>query len=362
MTASDVDLVKEAAAGLEGAAERLLDRIAETVRKSCRLVTSNAEEAEEAFTWVIAALQADGFARLRAYDGRSRLETFVALVTRDLLARRLLDLLQADTSRGWRTFEAFFQCDIRRIVARRLPGTAREEDRRDACQDIWLSLIEDDYRRLKSYTGAGSFSGFVLHTVDRLACDFARGIDGRRRLPAAIQRLPPLAQEVFRQVHWQRCDRRPEVLAQAVARQLSAPPDAAEVTAALEAVTRALPPGYDAQGPVRLVSLPEVDEPSLEALGSDYDSPDEIAMRQQTERLLAVAAAVIRQAEARLNDTERLYLNLILSGDRPLPAREVARMMGLPVETVHKLRPRLIEKLKKILEDHPEIQALRTAL
>ncbi|MDO8607734.1 MAG: sigma-70 family RNA polymerase sigma factor [Phaeospirillum sp.] len=133
------------------------------------------------------ALRADGFRRLRAYNGSSRIETFVALVTRDVLAERLLRLFQAHSATdGWTAFERFFAADINRIINRRLPGADRADLRQDAYQDICVALIADDYRRLKAYRGIGSFTGFVLHMVDRLLIDFIRSTMplGRQRAEA----------------------------------------------------------------------------------------------------------------------------------------------------------------------------------
>ena len=50
-------------------------------------------ETEEAFRDVMAALRADGFARLKGYDGRARVRVYVALVVRDLLSERVVQLL-----------------------------------------------------------------------------------------------------------------------------------------------------------------------------------------------------------------------------------------------------------------------------
>ena len=168
---------------------RFVHRVADAVWTSCRLLTGDDAGARDAFTEVMGALRADGFRRLRAYNGSSRIETFVALVTRDVLAERLLRLFQAHSaSDGWAAFERFFAADINRIINRRLPGADRADLRQDAYQDICVALIADDYRRLKAYRGIGSFTGFVLHMVDRLLIDFIRSTMplGRQRVEAQV--------------------------------------------------------------------------------------------------------------------------------------------------------------------------------
>ncbi len=173
--AQDNALVRDVLAAKPEAWNRLVHRVADTVWTACLLLTGDDKNARSAFTEVMCALRADGFRRLRHYNGSSRIETFIALVARDVLADRLLRLFQAHSaSDGWSAFEQFFGTDINRIINRRLPGADRADIRQDAYQDICVALIADDYRRLKAYRGIGSFTGFVLHMVDRLLIDFIR--------------------------------------------------------------------------------------------------------------------------------------------------------------------------------------------
>ena len=185
--AQDHVLVRDVLDAKPQAWERLVRRIADTVWTACRLLCGDDADSRAAFSDVMEALRADGFRRLRTYNGSSRIETFVALVTRDVLAERLLRLFQAHSaSDGWTAFERFFAADINRIINRRLPGADRADLRQDAYQDICVALIADDYRRLKAYRGIGSFTGFVLHMVDRLLIDFIRSTMplGRQRAEA----------------------------------------------------------------------------------------------------------------------------------------------------------------------------------
>ena len=77
-------------------AARFIKEISGTVWSACRLLTASQPDARHAFAEVMKALSADRFARLAAYSGRSTLDTFVALTVRDLLAERMLRLLQSD--------------------------------------------------------------------------------------------------------------------------------------------------------------------------------------------------------------------------------------------------------------------------
>lgn len=182
MRPADRALVRDLLEAKPQAWDRFVGRVADSVWTACRLLTTGDAEARDAFNEVMEEIAASGFRRLKPYDGSSRIDTFVALLAREILAERLMRRLQPD-SRGdiWGAFERFFRPDIQRIIARRLPGLHHEETRRDAYQDVCLGLIADDYRRLKSYRGVGSFTGYVLHTVDRLLIDSLRRTSPRRR-------------------------------------------------------------------------------------------------------------------------------------------------------------------------------------
>jgi len=365
-TASDQALVRAVLGGDQKAAEQFLRAVAETVWAACRLLTGTEAGARDAFMTVNAALQESGFQRLRSYDGRSLINTFVALIARDVLAQRLLRLLHEDSSRGWSAFERFFDVDIRRLILRRLPGPSREDARADGYQEVCVALIDNDFRRLKAYSGEGSFSGFVLHMVDRLIIDFIRSFSSRRRAPAAIMRLPALEQEIFKLVYWEGVAPQLEALGPPLVRRLAAQLPPEEIAAALDRVRRMTPPGYGAPSAAstRTVSLSEmpevVDKPSAD--GQRAQTPEDIVLEQERENLLGSAAKALREVAEALPATERLYLQIALGGPEPLPAREVARLMQRPVEEIHRLRPRVIKLLKDALEHRGEVKTWRASV
>lgn len=191
----DLDLVRDVLAHRGNAWERLTRRLADTVWTACLILEGTEASARDAFALVMDGLRADGFRRLRDYDGSSRIETFAILLTREILIERLLSRLGHGREIAWAAMEHFFAADIRRIIARRMPGDDNEEARRDAYQEICLHLVEDDFRRLKAYQGSGSFGGFILHMVDRMAVDIVRRAIGRgngeaRPRPVALDGAP----------------------------------------------------------------------------------------------------------------------------------------------------------------------------
>lgn len=347
----DLRLVSAALKGLAGADERLIRSIADTVWTASKLATATPADAEAAFRETIGILQADSFSRLAGYDGRCPLATFVAFIARDVLALRAVRLLALYADRGWRAIEAFFAADIRRQIDRRLPGPQRQQAREDAYQAICLGLVEDNYRRLRTYDGHGSFSGFVLHMTDRLVIDYLRTILTRRRMPASIIRLPDLEQRVFRLVYWHNVTPQPDILAADIARHTGQahPPDS--VAQAWDKVRQALPAHFTAERGHDL-SLDDLEEQGGQ-LADDRNTPEEHMLAVEAEWQLGSLVAALKTAQAELSALEQLYLRHILAG---YPAREIASLMGCPVAEVYKLAQQVKRQLKNQLKDAPALK------
>src|SRR5258708_30836084 len=222
----DKALLAAALRGAAGAAEDLSRSLADLVWAACGRVTRGEAEAQAAFREVRAGLAANGFSRLKDYDGRARVRVYVALVVRDLLLERALKMLALDAGSGWPAFEAFFGQDMRRMIERVLPGASNAQNREDAYQAVCEALLKNDLQRLRAYSGRGSPSGFVLHTIENLIIDFVRTIIPRRRLPAAIQRLSGLDQSVYRLIYLERLHADPAILLNPLSRPREAPPAA----------------------------------------------------------------------------------------------------------------------------------------
>lgn len=353
-----------ALAGEGDAGAEFVRHISGIVWTSCTLLAGEGPEARAAFEGVVAALCEGGFARLRGYKGRGRVETYVAVVTRDLLANRVLRLLFDDRRRGWAAFERFFGEDLRRQVRRRLNGAAYEDMRADAYQELCAALVEDDYRRLRQYTGQGSFTGFVLRTADRLLIDFVRSIAPRRRLPAAVARLGPLEQDVFRLLAWRRIPAEADSVAAALASAANPKPplnDIVEAIAAVRPHVQEARDGNAARGAA--ISLSALEGDAADALiGGGEASPEDALIGRAGDDALALAAAALRRAGAALSDGERIYLEVVLGGGDSLPAREIARLMKRPVEEVYKLKQRVHKCLRAAISDDPAVKNWRASV
>lgn len=359
---SDRTLLDAALRGAPRAAAGLTRLAADVVWTACLAVTRGQAETEATFRDVMAALRADRFVRLKGYDGRSRLRVYIILVVRELLVDRVVRLLALDADRGWRAFEAFFADDIRRIILRMLPGDDHRQNREDAFQAVCEALVKNDRQRLRAYSGRGSLSGFILHVVENLVVDHVRTIVPRRRLPAAIQRLAELDQAVFRLLYWERLPAEPSALCPRLAAG-APPPTAAAVAEAIARVRAALPAGYcaEAHGPGRSLDISAADAVALAGGAEDFavPTPEEALVGRQAADLLEAAVAALQEALPRLAPTERLYLELALGGQ---PAREIAPLLGLPVEAVHKLAQRVKKRLREEIGDDAAVKTWRLSV
>jgi RNA polymerase primary sigma factor len=278
----------------------------------CRELTRTESEAKEALATVLGDVGARSFERLRAFDGRARLATFLVLACREILCERLLRLLKEDLSAAWGGFEAMFRADILRLIKRRLPGVDRDDLRQEAYQEISLALIADDGRRLRAYRGGGAFGGFVLHMTDRLLIDYIRTFSKRRRARSASPESPGA----------EAAPRRP-----------------------------------------RLVSLEELPGAAdqLPDNSGGLNSPEEALIEAENERLAADAGQVLRDLARSLPAEEELYLEIVLSAALPRPAREIARLMGRPVQEVYRVREQVKRKLHEAVRAHPAVRKWRMA-
>jgi RNA polymerase primary sigma factor len=341
----DQKMLQAALRGDAEAAAALTRSAADLVWSACLRVTRAHAETEEAFRDVITGLRAEGFARLKGYDGRACVRVYMALVVRDLLSERVVKLLALDAERGWRAFEAFFSDDMRRMCLRMLPGNDHQQDREDAYQSVCEALLKNDLQRLRAYSGRGSPSGFILHIIENLVIDYVRTVLPRRRLPAAIARLCELDQSIFRLLYWQRIAPDPAILLDHLA-PAEARPTATAVAEAIVRVRAALPSGYYAQTPGQTIDISAADEYVLAGGAEDFavPTPEEQLVEGQAASLLDQAVAALQQALPQLEAAERLYLQLALDG---LPAREIAPLLGLPVENIHKLAQRVKKRLRE---------------
>jgi RNA polymerase primary sigma factor len=329
-------------------------------------LAGDGNEGEAAFLDVIAALKADGCARLKGFDGGARLSTYIVLVARDILAERLARRLSEAPRNAWRQFQRFFERDIRRKVEQRLGNRSSATAREDAYQEICLKLIENDFRSIRAYDGRGSFVGYVLTTVDHALIDLLRRVTPRRRIPSAVARLASLDQEVYAAIAWEGHPVDPERLVLVLAGRLDRDPDATGVTAALAriATVARLEPASHSR-PARIVSLDAVTHGAGRlALADTTPTPEDLLLLAEEERSRANLVDAVKAAAAVLPAEERLYLETVFAATDPMPPRQIAKIMGCAVEDVYRLRQRVQRWIKEIAmrsEKNPDRSVYGTA-
>jgi RNA polymerase primary sigma factor len=347
---SDRALVAEVIAGERGAASDFIERVSETLWSVVTKLEGEGPDGEAAFLHVVAALKADGYARLRGFDGRTRLTTYLSLVARDILADRLAKRFDGAPHDAWSRFVRFFEVDIRSRVAQQLPRSVCKTAREDAYQEVCLKLIENDFRRIRAYGGRGSFTGFILTVVDRILIDLIRQDAPRRRLPAAIARSSELDRAVYTSVVWDGCPIDAERIATALRGRLARDPEVAEVAEALARVASLT--RLD-----RAPSLHTTDSISLDGLTGDgagpliadsSPTPEDCLLLAEEERNRVALVSAVKAAADSLPDDERLYLQIVFAASEPMPARAIARVMGCPVEEVYRLRQRMQRWMKEV--------------
>jgi DNA-directed RNA polymerase specialized sigma24 family protein len=197
------------------------------------------------------------------------------------------------------------------------------------------ALREDDFRRLREYAAQpvhrARFSTWLVTVVRHLTIDWFRQRDGRRRLPALAEGLPPLQRRIFEHVF---LEGRSHVEAFELIRTHEAPTMAFRTfLSELRAVYGAATKGR------RGVLLPELTQPPPPEGVAEATDPGEPAEW----------IALVEQGMASLGPEDRVAVELfVMEG---LPAGDVARIAGLPsAKAVYNRVYRALAVLRKQLE------------
>ncbi len=341
---NELQLVAGVKAGQPAAVRQFLDLAGAAIWPVVLALVGEGPAAEGAFLSVLAALKANDFVRLSGYDGRSRLSTFLTLVTRDVLGEEVARLFSLDRDRAWRRFDRLFARDIRLCIRRRFPK-ADQAQHEDLFQDISASLLEQDFRRIRAYDGRGSFCGYILLVVDRLLIDRLRQEAPRRRLPAEIGRLPELHRLLFAAGAWQNVPLDPDRMAEALRGRIDPPPTRAALETALKQVAGAIASARGSEAKTRTISVDDEGTPEIAAPGANAE---EALMSRQAASSREALLDMIRQEAETLPADQQLYLRLLLEAPDPRPAREIARELAVPVTEVYRLQQQTRRWIKKM--------------
>jgi DNA-directed RNA polymerase specialized sigma24 family protein len=358
--ADDLFFVRALLAGDAERAELLLRQMKDTIWQACAILTDEDTDRRQAFLEACTALRADSFRILRRYDGRVSLNRYVALAVRQILAKRLRRLVLQNPNKGWVAFETFFRGEINGLIGRYF-REASASDRDDVYQAVQIGLIDNDYRRIRQYSGDGSFREFILSTVENLIRDFVRHQKGRRREPAVVQRFSPLDRAVFNVMYgddrpWLDRLPRPEEVFRTLSPELTIGLATIDVAAAIERVLLALPAGYNPGGRIFVSISSHAGEGDFGSTNSneravkdnelsDESDGEKIMIREETDRLTSAALAVLVEAAKTWPTRERDRFHELLAGS--------ASRKGRPPEAID----RSIRQRVAGLAHHPEVRA-----
>jgi len=320
--------------------QQLVERYGPVLWRLCGEVSADSER-ENVFAECWSVLRDDNGAVLRRYDGSSSLACYLQFVALDVLSRRVQTLLQSDPSQAWLVLEKLFSQEIRRQVFTVI-GSPRQFATcgvlvEDVYQDLAMALSADSFRRLRAYSGRGSFVGYFRRVVRNLCLDWKRKHQGRRRLPAAIARMGELEQQAYQYIFWDGCSQ------EDVETRLKDHGDS-------ETIRRVLHRVQDAVETREYINVRPVVGTGLdlecENVPSSAATPEELLLEEEytaeRERLLGL----VRQAVHHLSVRQRLYIRLRFFAETPLSPRQIAEVLGQPEREVYHLRQETAEALR----------------
>ena len=208
-----------------------------------------------------------------------------------------------------------FLTRYRRLIFAAIRHYAQDyDDVMDVFARVCEALREDDLRRLRTYIAQtdhrARFSTWLVAVVRNLTVDWFRHRDGRRRLSAVAEGLPPLRRRIFEHVF---LEHRSHLETFELIRTAEAPTlSFNEFQAELRATYREVTEGRRGQVLRDLGAAP--------LPGAEPDTPEAT--------LTAETRALLEQALCSLSTEDRVALELYVMEE--LPAAEIARTLGLP--------------------------------
>ena len=356
----DLLLVHKVIQGAEGAWEQFVRRHSDLIYSFCHLVFPIDAVADE-YLNILRSLRADDFAILRAFNGRAKLSTYLTLKIADLLATRLLRIFNEDPERAWKAFESFFKADITRIIARQFPFSPMHQtlddgsSREDLYQEICVLLVEQDYRRLRSYDERGSFTGYIRQIVRNLCMDLFRKRQGRRRIPEVILQLPELEQEIFKLLNWRGCAE--QDLFNVLFNERANTYSVAQVEQAIVRVkgarlsSRFGSKSHEERPRTSSLTWGTEETPVKEREIADFkSSPEREAIAAEERAAQEKTLAKLQQVVAELPADEQIYIRLRYYTTPTKSPRDIARIMGRSEEEIYKLRQKATSRLRAALK------------
>jgi RNA polymerase primary sigma factor len=210
--------------------------------------------------------------------------------------------------------------------------------------------VERDYHRIRAFDGRGSFGGYILSTVvDHLLIDLVRQEGSRPRLPADIARMSPLHQAIFAACIWGGVALDAERMVEAVRGKIQPEPHPDEVAATLNELAGTIAAARGSLAKPEEISIDADDGiAKVQTLASSALTAEDILLEQEEQRDREALLNIVKREADALPSADRLYLQLVFQSNGPLPPREVAKLMAIPVEDVYRLKQRVERWMKQI--------------
>ncbi len=205
----------------------------------------------------------------------------------------------------------------RRVIFSAIRHYAEDyDDVMDVFARVCEVLREDDLRRLRSWAEQpehrARFSTWLVAVVRNITVDWFRQHEGRRRLSALAEALPPLRRRIFERVF---LEQHSHIEAYELVRERDAPDlSYRQFQAELRATYRAVTEGRRGH--------------LLRELAQPLPPEDETDAQEFPAAVREERASLIEEALARLSPEDRVAVELYVMQE--LPADAVARTLGLP--------------------------------
>ena len=201
------------------------------------------------------------------------------------------------------------------------------------------SLRSQDYKRLRSFKGRSKLTTYLYALINSLVVDFRRKKYGRRRIPAAVQKLGPWAEAVYRLICWQRFS--------------------VDDAFGFLQVDGLYEGSYDRfrQEIVPIRNAPCRENPSFQSLDNLASPASHLGDRRSNpmERLIEKldhhrrfqAAGIIRNITEELSEKDQMLVRLVYGSDHSM--RAAAAAVGLSTTAVRNRLKRLLSKFREHL-------------
>jgi RNA polymerase sigma factor (sigma-70 family) len=215
-----------------------------------------------------------------------------------------------------------------------------ENDRSECYVFVLDSLKAENYKRLKAFKGKSKLSTYIYALTNSLVIDFRRKRYGRRRIPAAVQKLGQWAEAVYRLVCWQKfsIDDAYDFLQVEGLYECSYELFLQEIVPIQNAPCRENP------------SFKSVDAPNRNPLRKMEDpgsNPLEKLLEKLDRKRRVEAIKIIRETTKKLPEIDQLLVRLVFGSDHPV--RVVAKIIDLSTSATRRRLKGLLIKYRENL-------------